>query len=414
MCQNFIIINAPMGARGHQLGRLISSSTDVLWYDYFKNGTNPWNPSLGIGKTVSVFHYDRRFKNSFGTGIDNFSVPPVLERATNIGEEPYPYALLNDWSKKIYPKHITFVVHDTLQNSKKLFPNAKHIIVIPPDLDFLLERLEDVGADYVYQKNPKKTLKESWKEPNKTFKESARVRIQETINSYQYANENDIVINNLTDLLEENNFIELCNQLGIRFNEERFLKTKQFLKHNAPVPVYEVKELRPKHKSEIENFCLLCADKGFKNNIDLKTIKFDWCIEQGGTWFGTYKNKNLISMSGMHPFKDGFRVLFRGAQLESRPVRGLNKYQFQSWGMYAELPMQIEWARRLHIDNVYITTNIENDASGRMNRIHKAFSVLASAGVVDYKGDEEIFFTKQSVWKLNIEKYFEIRKVYES
>jgi hypothetical protein len=118
-------------------------------------------------------------------------------------------------------------------------------------------------------------------------------------------------------------------------------------------------------------------------------------------------------MSGMHPFKDGYRVLFRGAQIEQRPIKGLNRYQFQSWGMWKELPMQIEWAKWQGKDKIYITTNVSNDASGKMNRIHRAFNALEKAGVVEYCGDEEIFFTQQSVWRVNIQKYFEVRKIYE-
>ena len=48
-----------------------------------------------------------------------------------------------------------------------------------------------------------------------------------------------------------------------------------------------------------------------------------------------------------------------------------------------------------------------------MNRIHKSFTVMAKGGMFEYIGDEEVFYTQQSIWKLNNDKYFEIRKRYE-
>lgn len=160
---------------------------------------------------------------------------------------------------------------------------------------------------------------------------------------------------------------------------------------------------------ELETYISECNKLGYKNNSSLKAMKFDWCLDNG-MWHGTFKDDKLIAVTGIHTFKDGFRALFRGAQLETRPVRGLNRYQMQSWGIYAHLPLQIEFAMG---DPVYITTNVSNDASGRMNRIHKSFSIMEKYGqIVEYCGDEEIFYTQQSVWKVNIENYFNIRKRY--
>lgn len=152
-----------------------------------------------------------------------------------------------------------------------------------------------------------------------------------------------------------------------------------------------------------------CKTCGFKNNSSLRAMKWDWCLESGA-WYGSYANNKIVSISGIHKFKDGYRALFRGAQIETRPVAGLNRYQMQSYGIYDHLPLQIDFA---HGVPIYITTNITNDASGRMNRIHKSFRVMEQGGMVTYMGDQEIFYTQQSVWRLNVDRYFEIRKRYE-
>jgi hypothetical protein len=162
---------------------------------------------------------------------------------------------------------------------------------------------------------------------------------------------------------------------------------------------------------KIINFINECDKLNFKNNKDLKSLKWDWCIETGGAWFGTFTNdETMISITGIHPFKDGFRALFRSAQLYPRPTLGLSKYLMHSWAIYDHLPLQIDFSNGKPL---YITTNIENDASGKMNRVHRSFFVMSKGKMVDYIGDEEIFNTWQSVWKLNVNRYYEIRKLYE-
>jgi len=151
-----------------------------------------------------------------------------------------------------------------------------------------------------------------------------------------------------------------------------------------------------------------CYRKGYKNNVSLNAMKWDWCLDNGA-WFATFDNDSIVAITGCHTFKDGYRALFRGAQLSPRPVKGLSRYQMQSWGISEHLPLQIKFSNGKPI---YITTNVSNDASGRMNRIHKSFKVMAKGGMINYLGDEEIFYTQQSVWKLNVEKYFEIRSRY--
>lgn len=155
----------------------------------------------------------------------------------------------------------------------------------------------------------------------------------------------------------------------------------------------------------LEDFIEQCKSLGWKNNSSLKELRWEWCLE-GGMWYATYNDDKIISLTGIHPFKDGYRALYRGAQLSPRPIKGLSRYQMQSWGIYDHLPLQIEFAKGKPL---YITTNVNKDNSGRMNRIHKSFTVMAKGGMIDYVNDEQIFNAIQSVWKLNVDRYFEIR-----
>lgn len=148
-----------------------------------------------------------------------------------------------------------------------------------------------------------------------------------------------------------------------------------------------------------------CDTRGFMNNNTLAAMKYDWCIDEGGAWFGTFDNNRLVSLSGIHPFKDGYRVLLRGAQLESNHI-GLNKYHMQSYCFHSQLPLQIEFADDYP---VYITTNTLHDASGKMGRINKTFELLEKVGLVSYVSTEEIYYVEQNIWKLNKDRYLEVR-----
>ena len=159
----------------------------------------------------------------------------------------------------------------------------------------------------------------------------------------------------------------------------------------------------------LEDFIAQCKLFGWKNNSSLKELRWDWCLEKG-MWYATYSDNTIVSLTGIHPFKDGYRALYRGAQLWPRRVKGLNRYQMQSWGIYAHLPLQIEFAKGKPL---YITTNTDRDNSGRMNRIHNSFSAMAKGKMVEWICNEQVFNSVQSIWKLNNDKYFEIRKRYE-
>ena len=158
---------------------------------------------------------------------------------------------------------------------------------------------------------------------------------------------------------------------------------------------------------DLMQFILECDKLGYTNNNSLKAMKFDWCINNGA-WFATFKNNKIISVSGIHSFKDGYRVMFRGAQLSARKI-GINKHHMQSYCFYSQLPLQIEYAGT---SPIYITTNVKNDASGKMTRIDKTFKLLEKTGLVKYVGCEEVFYTLQNIWQLNVDRYHEVRKNY--
>ena len=55
----------------------------------------------------------------------------------------------------------------------------------------------------------------------------------------------------------------------------------------------------------LKKFLQKCDDKKFSNNNTLDSMKFDWCLDVGGMWFATYRNNDIISLSGIHPWENG-------------------------------------------------------------------------------------------------------------
>lgn len=166
---------------------------------------------------------------------------------------------------------------------------------------------------------------------------------------------------------------------------------------------------------ELTQFLQECEALGYHNNSSYKAMKWAWCMETGGAWFATYDVNRIVAVTGIHPWLNGWRALFRGAQITSRG--GLSKHHMTSWGFHSHLPLQIEWAKQQekYPENlsIYITTNTETDNSGKMLRINKTFNLLERQKLLNNLGRAEAYGVVQNVWLLDIDKYTEIRKRYD-
>jgi len=164
-----------------------------------------------------------------------------------------------------------------------------------------------------------------------------------------------------------------------------------------------------KHSDELRDFCTECGILGYKNNSSLKEIRWERTKSCGEFW-GAWHNNKLIAIAGAHPLpevgENAYRVLYRGCQLYS-PYVGLNASHMNSVPFRDILPYQIE---RYADKDLFITTNIYKDNSGKMYKTHKVMHLLSKKGMVDlFVKDAIIYNTNQSVWRLNKEKYHEVR-----
>lgn len=160
--------------------------------------------------------------------------------------------------------------------------------------------------------------------------------------------------------------------------------------------------------SDLEDFCKKCQRLNFNNNSSLLAMKYEWCLNTGGQWWAVYRNQEIVSVAGAHPFKEGYRLLFRGVQTMPA-TKALSKKHLTSMPWSLIMPNQITWASGVITQETpaYITTNVSHDESGKMNRTHRVLQLLKKQNIVDYCGDEEIYHTMQSIWRLNIGEYFE-------
>ncbi len=173
------------------------------------------------------------------------------------------------------------------------------------------------------------------------------------------------------------------------------------------------------HRGFVEEFCQRCKTAGYKNNESLEAMKLDWCLSQGGQFFLTYLDDQIISLSGCHPLNQvsntTYRTLFRGATLpEYQNLTGaMSKTHMNSIPFFYHLPRQIDWAKRVYRDTFVVTTNYQNAEIQSMSKSHRVFQSLAKQGIVDQLIEKmNLFYTDQAVWKINEEVYFKHRSEY--
>ena len=71
--------------------------------------------------------------------------------------------------------------------------------------------------------------------------------------------------------------------------------------------------------------------------------------------------------------------------------------------IYEGIPKFIDWCPT---DELYITTNIDHEHSnGKASRNHRLMGLLAKQKILDKHSDMVLYYTKQTVWKLNISEY---------
>ena len=162
---------------------------------------------------------------------------------------------------------------------------------------------------------------------------------------------------------------------------------------------------------ELEIFCKKCYHLGYINNETLKAMKYEWCKEQG-EYFCAIMGNDIVAVAGCHPLpevsENAWRIMFRGCELPQQDTfKGLGKGDWNSITQREMIPKFIEWCPS---DELFLTTNIDHEHSnGKAARNHRLMGLLAKQGILDKHCDMELYYTAQTIWKLNIDEYTERR-----
>jgi hypothetical protein len=168
-----------------------------------------------------------------------------------------------------------------------------------------------------------------------------------------------------------------------------------------------VRTIEKSDRNELIVFCKKCNELGYNNNSSLMAMKYDWCKEQGEYW-GAWVDKKIIAVAGAHPIPElgleFVRVLFRGCQIEN-PYKGISKYHLNTVLFRNILNAQMNY---YPIHRLIMTTNINRDNSGKMQRSHNMLKLISKTNIVSHYCDMIYYNTQQSLWEINRDLYNEI------
>ena len=189
--------------------------------------------------------------------------------------------------------------------------------------------------------------------------------------------------------------------------------------------MYTVIQLEEQHTPLIEEFCAAADQAGYTNNASIRKMKFNGEYDLGTTpaFWGILKDNKLMSISGCHliPAVDGtltsLRCLFRSATLPEHLslIPGMSRNHMNSAPFSILLPYQLRWGIEHNCRDVFITTSHgDHDASGKMKRTHQTLELLSKNGLVKFHNTEILYSTPQTMWKLDINRYWQALKSFHS
>jgi len=223
---NSIAICFPMGAKGHIAGRLLASCDNVAWYDYKNNGNYPWEPYNDDRPNFTLYHFNRRFAGAVGKGVCEKTVPPVLDMAEKNSYKHQSYRDIVDWKQKLFPNNLIYPLHADLNLAHEFFINSKFLVVLPTDIDALVDRFMQTSANYfVNAKDKTYTFLDHYGNAD-----NVKISLENKIQNFKdNILETDVVISSVDELLDFTFFEDICKRLDLQVNYNNFEKVKQFV-----------------------------------------------------------------------------------------------------------------------------------------------------------------------------------------
>lgn len=187
-------------------------------------------------------------------------------------------------------------------------------------------------------------------------------------------------------------------------------------------PNLEFRLLQDRDHIKLQTFCDYFKSQGIKNNDSFESIKLDNMKMPYGQYFigYDYDSDKIWNLLGIHHLPEihnhAWRCFYRGAQLPGyRFGNALTSDIFKvGYQITFMIEMQIKFIHKY--DNqaeIYASTNTPRaEKFAKSQYIDQRIApMLAERGVFTKTHEDFILFnTPQSIWKLNIDKYFEERK----
>lgn len=205
-----------MGAKVHQLGRLIASCSNVVWYDHKQNGNYPWEPYTA-DKTFTPFHFNRRFKDAKENGVCNSSLFKIGSSNNLSIAEQTEY--ISDWSEKINPKHFVYPTHESVELCRQIFKNSKEVYIIP-DTEDCVERFMKTSINYFVDPNDKDfTFRDLFQNDIDFVRQHIKSKCDNLVKNLSA---DVFIIEDTNELKDKHTFVKVCDFLEIDFADDYY------------------------------------------------------------------------------------------------------------------------------------------------------------------------------------------------
>lgn len=164
---------------------------------------------------------------------------------------------------------------------------------------------------------------------------------------------------------------------------------------------------------DLEEFYSKAKAKGYENNSSRFWLKDCFLNEaESETWILYYNGKAVGSVAahsfpalGEHAYRIGVRTCVLTDEIDTPSLRTRNQIitHQHATGQFL-IPACIEWAGKQN--ELYITSNnLEGGSQRLVHRIY--FPSMEKSGQVEKCGEIEYRGTVQTIWKLNVDRFYE-------
>lgn len=156
-------------------------------------------------------------------------------------------------------------------------------------------------------------------------------------------------------------------------------------------------------------FMEVCSKRGFNNNTSIEKLKFDYF--DNVYFFAGIENDAIKIFSGVHEFDiDGkryWRCGFRGATVDADQKMSRN-LRINSLNVGINYYIQMQYVENIHGPSKFVHTSNTPESIDGASRSHAVDRLMhrGISGITLLKSNYEYLYTKQNVWLLDKELWY--------